>query len=140
MLATLSTNKLLLGCTPVVNLFRTKGDPIRLTHTSASYPVLADARRAFAYEAQAIDSVSLVRQTPQGETIIAYQPFYSLKHALFTGVTLEYEMALVPCAADVREVAMKEGSAIGRLGWDADLVEGTQAQDRRDLRDGLHAL
>jgi len=81
MLETLSTNNVLLGCTPVVNLFRQKGEPIRLTHASASYPVLADGRRAFAYEVQAIESVSLVRQTPQGESIIEYQPFYSLKHA-----------------------------------------------------------
>jgi type VI secretion system protein ImpG len=81
MLATLSTNNVLLGCTPVVNLFRQKGEPIRLTHASASYPVLADARRAFAYEVQTIESVSLVRQTPQGETIVQFQPFYSLKHA-----------------------------------------------------------
>jgi type VI secretion system protein ImpG len=81
MLETLSTNNVLLGCTPVVNLFRQKGEPIRLTHTSASYPVLADARRAFAFEVQAIESVSLVRQTPLGETIVQFQPFYSLKHA-----------------------------------------------------------
>jgi type VI secretion system protein ImpG len=81
MLETLSTNNVLLGCTPVVNLFRLKGEPIRLTHTSASYPVLADGRRAFAYEVQSIESVSLVRQTPQGETIVQFQPFYSLKHA-----------------------------------------------------------
>jgi type VI secretion system protein ImpG len=81
MLETLSTNNVLLGCTPVVNLFQLKGEPIRLTHTSATYPVLADARRAFAFEVQAIDSVSLVRQTPQGETIVQFQPFYSLKHA-----------------------------------------------------------
>jgi type VI secretion system protein ImpG len=81
MLETLSTNNVLLGCTPVVNLFRQKGEPIRLTHTSASYPVLADGRRAFAYEVQSIESVSLVRQTPQGETIVQFQPFYSLKHA-----------------------------------------------------------
>jgi type VI secretion system protein ImpG len=81
MLETLSTHNVLLGCTPVVNLFRQKGEPIRLTHTSASYPVLADARRAFAYEVQAIDSVSLVRQTPQGESIVQFQPFYSLRHA-----------------------------------------------------------
>jgi type VI secretion system protein ImpG len=81
MLETLSTHNVLLGCTPVVNLFRQKGEPIRLTHTSASYPVLADARRAFAFEVQAIESVSLVRQTPQGETIVQFQPFYSLKHA-----------------------------------------------------------
>jgi type VI secretion system protein ImpG len=81
MLETLSTNNVLLGCTPVVNLFRQKGDPIRLTHTSATYPVLADGRRAFAYEVQSIDSVSLVRQTPQGESIVQFQPFYSLRHA-----------------------------------------------------------
>ena len=80
MLGTLSTNNVLLGCTPVVNLFRQRGEPIRLTHTTASYPVLADARRAFAYEVQSIDSVKLVRQTPQGESIIQFRPFYSLKH------------------------------------------------------------
>ncbi|MFK3739280.1 type VI secretion system baseplate subunit TssF [Massilia sp. TN1-12] len=81
MLETLSTNNVLLGCTPVINLFRQRGEPIRLTHTSASYPVLADARRAFAYEVHAIDAVNLVRQTPQGETIVAFRPFYSLEHA-----------------------------------------------------------
>ncbi|MES3023909.1 MAG: type VI secretion system baseplate subunit TssF [Pseudomonadota bacterium] len=80
MLGTLSTNNLLLGCTPVVNLFQMHGEPIRLTHTSASYPVLADARRAFAYEVQSIDSVKLVRQTPQGESVIEFRPFYSLRH------------------------------------------------------------
>jgi type VI secretion system protein ImpG len=80
MLATLSTNNLLLGCTPVINLFQHRGDPIRLTHTSASYPVLGDARRAYAYEVQSIDSVKLVRQTPQGESIVEFRPFYSLRH------------------------------------------------------------
>ncbi|WP_338764327.1 type VI secretion system baseplate subunit TssF [Massilia sp. METH4] len=80
MLGSLSTNNLLLGCTPVVNLFKKRGEPIRLTHTKASYPVLADARRAFAYEVYALDSVKLVRQTPQGETITDFQPFYSLRH------------------------------------------------------------
>lgn len=80
MLSTLSTNNVLLGCTPVVNLFRQRGEPIRLTHASASYPVLADARRAFAYEVQAIESVRLVRQTPQGESVQEFRPFYSLRH------------------------------------------------------------
>lgn len=80
MLGSLSTNNVVLGCTPVVNLFKQRGEPIRLTHTTASYPVLADARRAFAYEVQAIDSVKLVRQTPQGESVVQFRPFYSLKH------------------------------------------------------------
>jgi type VI secretion system protein ImpG len=80
MLGTLSANNVLLGCTPVVNLFRQHGEPIRLTHTTESYPVLADARRAFAYEVQSIDAVKLVRQTPQGETVVEFGPFYSLRH------------------------------------------------------------
>lgn len=80
MLGSLSSNNVLLGCTPVVNLFRQRGEPIRLTHTSESYPVIADGRRAFAYEIQSIDSVKLVRQTPQGESVVEFGPFYSLRH------------------------------------------------------------
>jgi type VI secretion system protein ImpG len=81
MLGTLSANNVLLGCTPVVNLFRQRGEPIRLTHTTESYPVLADGRRAFAYDVHSIDSVKLVRQTPQGESVVEFGPFYSLRHA-----------------------------------------------------------
>jgi len=81
MLGTLTTNNVLLGCTPVINLFRQRGEPIRLTHATASYPVLGDARRAFAFEVYAVDSVNLVRQTPHGEAIVEFRPFYSLKHA-----------------------------------------------------------
>lgn len=81
LLGTLSTNNLLLHCTPVINLFVHRGEPIRLTHTSAGYPVLADARRAFAYEVYAIDAVNLVRETPQGDEIVEFRPFYSLSHA-----------------------------------------------------------
>jgi type VI secretion system protein ImpG len=80
MLATLSTNNVLLGCTPVINLFQRPGNPILLTHAAASYPVLADARRAFAFEVHSIDSVKLVRQTQQGESVLEFRPFYSLRH------------------------------------------------------------
>lgn len=75
-----SAANLLLGCTPVINLFSQRGDPIRLTHAGASYPVLPDGRRAFGYEVYSIDSVQLVRQTPQGESITRFRPFYSLRH------------------------------------------------------------
>ena len=81
MLGTLSTNNVLLGCTPVINLFRQRGDPIQMTHTAASYPVLADGRRAFAFEVVSVDAVHVVRQTPQGETVVPFRPFYSLRHA-----------------------------------------------------------
>jgi type VI secretion system protein ImpG len=80
MLSTMSSNNLLLGCTPVVNLFRRSGEPIQLSHTVTSYPVLADGRHAFAYEVQSIDTVKLVRQKPQSESIAEFRPFYSLRH------------------------------------------------------------
>ncbi|NUT63609.1 type VI secretion system baseplate subunit TssF [Herbaspirillum sp. C9C3] len=75
-----SAANLLLGCTPVINLFSQRGDPIRLTHAGATYPVLPDGRRAFGYEVYSIDSVQLVRQTPQGESVTQFRPFYSLRH------------------------------------------------------------
>lgn len=80
LLEALSAPNLLLGCTPIVNLFKQRGDPIRITHTAASYPVVADGRRAHAYEVHSIDSVKRVRQTPQGESITEFRPFYSLRH------------------------------------------------------------
>jgi len=76
----MSTNNLLLGCTPVVNLFRQRGEPIRLSHARAHYPVVGDARRAYAYEVHSIDTVKMVRQTPQGEFVTDFRPFYSLRH------------------------------------------------------------
>ena len=80
LLETVTEKNLLLGCTPVVNLFSQKADPIRVTHMSASYPVLPDSRRAFGYEVYSIDKVYRVKQTPQGETIDEFKPFYSLQH------------------------------------------------------------
>ncbi len=93
LLSNLSTNNLLLGCTPIINLFKQRGDPIRLTHTAAHYPVVADARRAFAYEVYSIDSVKLVRQNPQGESITEFRPFYSLRHAETSEVSGHYWVA-----------------------------------------------
>lgn len=80
LLEALGRDNILLGCTPVVNLFPSHAEPIRLTHRTATYPVVADARRAFAYDVHSIDSVHRIRQTPQGEQIDEFRPFYSLRH------------------------------------------------------------
>lgn len=80
LLQTLDRENLRLGCVPVVNLFSQRGDPIRVTHRSATYPVVADGRRAFAYEVYSIDAVRRVRQTPQGENQTEFRPFFSLYH------------------------------------------------------------
>jgi type VI secretion system protein ImpG len=80
MLGSFCAQHLLLGCAPVVNLFAHRGDPIQLTHADASYPVLVDGRRPYAFEIHSIDSVNMVRQGPLGETITEFRPFYSLRH------------------------------------------------------------
>jgi len=80
LLQTLGPKNLRLGCVPVVNLFPQRGDPIRVTHRQTTYPVVADARRAYAYEVYAVESVRRVRQTPQGEHITEFRPFFSLQH------------------------------------------------------------
>jgi type VI secretion system protein ImpG len=66
-----------LGCTPIVNLFPKRAEPIRLTHFDASYMVLPDARRPLAHEVYAIEAVTGLSST--GE-IVEYQPFYSFRH------------------------------------------------------------
>ncbi|PIF75575.1 MULTISPECIES: type VI secretion system baseplate subunit TssF [unclassified Variovorax] len=75
-----SSRNLRLGCTPVINLFKQRSDPIRVTHAAAAYPVVADARRAFGFEVYSIDSVKLVKQTAEGDAYIEFRPFYSLHH------------------------------------------------------------
>ncbi len=80
LLETVHARNFMLGCTPVVNLFQQPADPIRITHTTTAYPVLVDSRRAFAYEVYSIDRVYRVQQTPQGESVQAFKPFFSLQH------------------------------------------------------------
>src|SRR5690349_12518943 len=80
LLDALSAQNLRLFCTPFVNMFKQHGEPIRISHQAVSYPVVAEARRAFAYEVYSIDSVRLVRQQAHGESVTEFRPFYSLHH------------------------------------------------------------
>ncbi|MGH7200224.1 MAG: type VI secretion system baseplate subunit TssF, partial [Planctomycetaceae bacterium] len=66
-----------LGCTPVVNLFAQRAEPIRLTHTEPEYRVLPDARRPAAHEVFSVDSVTAT--SPDGERK-EYRPFYAARH------------------------------------------------------------
>jgi type VI secretion system protein ImpG len=80
LLETLSERNLLTGCTPVVNLFKQRADPIRVTHQHERYTVLPDARRAFGFEVVSVDKVYRLQKSEQGETIHEFAPFYSLRH------------------------------------------------------------
>ncbi|MGF6275980.1 type VI secretion system protein ImpG [Massilia sp. UYP11] len=80
MLASLSKQHLLPGCTPVVNLFRQPGVPITYDQLSADYTLLAHGNHPQAYEVYSVDQVHLVRQQGSGTTVTEFRPFYSLQH------------------------------------------------------------
>ncbi|HEX7381469.1 MAG TPA: type VI secretion system baseplate subunit TssF [Nevskiaceae bacterium] len=69
-----------LGCTPVVNLFEQRAEPIRVTHTAESYPVVADARRAWAYEIHSLDRVESAGEQMPDVRVTKYRPLYALSH------------------------------------------------------------
>lgn len=52
---------------------------------------------------------------------------------LFTGLCLEYEIELVLRASDVRPLTLRQGSELGRLGWDSYLVAAPEERDRNDV-------
>jgi type VI secretion system protein ImpG len=71
-------NSFQLGCTPIVNLYRQRTEPIQLTHAEHEYRVVPDARRPLAHEIYSIDRV--VATSPQNEQM-EFQPFFSVRHA-----------------------------------------------------------
>ncbi|MCA1863095.1 type VI secretion system baseplate subunit TssF [Janthinobacterium sp. HSC-3S05] len=77
LLSGVSPDNLLLGCTPVVNLFTKSGVPIRLTHTEPDYALVADATHAFAYDIHNIESVTVVRKDQAGERLSTFLPLYA---------------------------------------------------------------
>jgi len=80
----ISRNTFRLGCTPMINLFAQRADPIRLTQEETQYRVVADRRRsAEACEIYSIDAVTAT--SPDGDRAV-YQPFYSLRHATSRGL------------------------------------------------------
>lgn len=77
---TLAPHHLRLFSTPVVNLFAQPGEPIHVNHEAVSYPVIADAEHAHAYEVYSIDAVRVVKADAREQTITAFRPFYALHH------------------------------------------------------------
>jgi len=67
-----------LGCTPMVNLFQQRAEPISLTHADTEYRVVPDARRPLAHEIYSVDRV--VATSPDKEEV-EFHPFYSIKHS-----------------------------------------------------------
>ncbi len=68
---------LALGCTPVVNLFPQRCDPIPLTHMTTEYRVVPDVRRPATFEVWGVEQVRESR--PDGSSR-PWRPFYRLTH------------------------------------------------------------
>lgn len=68
---------LALGCTPVVNLFTQRCEPIALTETETEYRVVPDARRTAALEVWGIERV---RETRPDGSQRPWRNFYRLTH------------------------------------------------------------
>ncbi len=73
-----SASTFALGCTPIINLFTQRAEPIPLTRTVSEYQIHPDRRRPRATEVHSVDRV--VATAPDG-TEADYLPFYSVKHA-----------------------------------------------------------
>ena len=67
-----------LGCTPIVNLFPQRAEPIRLTQTRTEYPVIPDIRHRRAFEVYSVDSVASTNLNTGEAT--DYQPYFACRH------------------------------------------------------------
>lgn len=73
----LGPENLALGCTPIVNLFPHRAEPINLNGEQTRWSVIPDARMPDHYEVYSVESVEGL--TSSGERN-SYRPFYGLNH------------------------------------------------------------
>jgi len=85
-----SPQRFKLGCTPIVNLFVQQGEPIRITHQRASYPVWVVHNMPQAYEVVQIRRVTRIEKTSSGERNDEVPPFYSVCHGDETSLSRFY--------------------------------------------------
>ena len=85
-----SADSFALGCTPVVNLFPHRADPIKLDQTQLEYLVIPDSRRPVGYDVYSIDKVTAT--TPAGDAQ-PFLPFYGITHQYQGNDDLAYWLA-----------------------------------------------
>lgn len=74
---TIGTDTFLLGCTPIVNLFRKTSEPIRIDHRQHEYALIGDKREEDTTEIHSIVRVSSSADPGHPTTI---EPFFSFRH------------------------------------------------------------
>lgn len=76
-----------LGCTPMVNLYPQRCEPIALSQTQTEYRVAPDARRPLAHEVYSIDRVTYLSSDGREAD---YEPFFSTRHGNETSGPVRY--------------------------------------------------
>lgn len=76
----LSADNLKLFCTPVINLYKREAQPVHITSTATSYPVVPQALRVSNTEVYSIDSVYVAEQKATGKMVTEIPPYRSLRH------------------------------------------------------------
>jgi type VI secretion system protein ImpG len=74
----ITADTLALGCSPMINLFPQRCEPVQLTHTDTEYRIVPDARRPAAMEVWQIERI---RETRQDGSTRPWRPFYRLTDA-----------------------------------------------------------
>ena len=72
----ISEEMFILGCTPVINLFPQRADPIKLDHMNTEYQVIPESRRPLGYEVYSIDKVTASSSSGDQECL----PMYGIEH------------------------------------------------------------
>jgi len=77
-----------LSCVPLVNLFETNADPIRLTPYTSNHDVVPDAQRPLDLEVYSVEEVAGLEQGTRERSVHA--PFYSVRHDVGAEATRSY--------------------------------------------------
>jgi type VI secretion system protein ImpG len=80
LLKALSPRNLLLGCTPVVNLFRQAAVPIRINQTASLYDVVPASNAGEGCEVYSVDSVRVIKTSDGRASDMEFRPYYALRH------------------------------------------------------------
>ena len=79
---TVSADSFKLFCTPIVNLFKQQGEPIRVSQERHEYQIVPDVRRPLGLEVYSVDWVRKFSRNPTGNDVVEFHPAYSVKHGL----------------------------------------------------------
>lgn len=117
-LSQLSSHNFVLGCTPVVNLFRHAARPIELTHMTPDYELIADGNYADNSDIYSVDKVVTVQKSRHGRALIEFRPYYSLRHGEAGGQSGRYYMVRRDEIAALRHPGHAMRIALVDLGLD----------------------